>query len=125
MALFLVLKQPPTERSRKRCSGEQGRAEVDFIETEFCCPAFQAGYHDPRKVLFLHGWQSVPGGDTSTFDIPCSEFEIFFFRQTSNFQQGISNAEGQAEEAAPDLMKEESGVRNQGSAIVIKLSFDS
>jgi Alpha/beta hydrolase family len=46
---------------------EIGLVPEDFIETEFYCPAFQAGYNDPMKVLFLHGWQSVPGGAKPTF----------------------------------------------------------
>ena len=63
-----------------------------------------AGYNDPMKILFLHGWQSVPGGVKPTFLAQHGHEVINPKLPDEDFEEALRIAQAEYDRHRPDVV---------------------
>lgn len=77
--------------------------------------------HTPLKILFLHGWHSVPGGVKPTFLIDAGHVVINPALDDDDFDQALRTAQAEYDRHRPDVIVGSS----RGGALAMNLDSGS
>ena len=80
-----------------------------------------AGYNDPMKILFLHGWQSVPGGVKPTYLARHGHEVIDPKLPDEDFEEAIRIAQAELDTHKPEVVVGSS----RGGAVAMNLHSES
>src|SRR5207237_4092074 len=103
---FLTMTGPPLSLpvilQEKRRTG-QGPAGYSWWQARTARPT-AAGYNDSMKILFLHGWQSVPGGVKPTFLAQHGHEVINPKPPDEDFEEALRIAQAEYDRHRPDVV---------------------